>query len=84
LSRIIIGICAFVLISLIPSFMVTLQHVSAQPSILKDTGLNVEPVVSGLSSPTSMAFIDSNNILVLEKDGNVRLYQMASCTRNQC
>lgn len=73
LSRIIIGICAFVLISLIPSFMVTLQHVSAQPSILKDTGLNVEPVVSGLSLPTSMAFIDSKNILVLEKDGNVRL-----------
>ena len=29
--------------------------------------------MSGLSSPTSMAFIDNNNILVLEKEGNVRL-----------
>jgi glucose/arabinose dehydrogenase len=53
--------------------MVTIKHVTAQPSILKDADLKVEPVVSGLSSPTSIAFIDSKNILVLEKDGNVRL-----------
>jgi glucose/arabinose dehydrogenase len=32
-----------------------------------------ENVVEELSSPTSMAFMDSNNILVLEKTGSVRL-----------
>ena len=35
--------------------------------------LNVESFVEGLNSPTSMAFLDSNNIMVLEKDGQVRL-----------
>ena len=45
----------------------------AQPSIIKDSNLKVETVVTGLSSPTSMAFIDNNNILVLEKGGQVRL-----------
>ena len=47
--------------------------VVAQPSITKDPNLKVESIASGLSSPTSMAFLDGNNILVLEKDGNVRL-----------
>jgi glucose/arabinose dehydrogenase len=32
-----------------------------------------EMVTEGLSSPTSIAFMDSNNILVLEKSGSVRL-----------
>jgi len=45
----------------------------AEPSITKDSNLKVETVVTGLSSPTSMAFIDNNNILVLEKGGQVRL-----------
>jgi glucose/arabinose dehydrogenase len=40
---------------------------------IKDSNLIVEHFADGLSSPTSMAFIDSNNILVLEKNGNVRL-----------
>jgi glucose/arabinose dehydrogenase len=44
----------------------------AQPT-LKDPNLQVESFVSGLASPTSMLFLDENNILVLEKDGNVRL-----------
>lgn len=44
----------------------------AQPR-LKDPNLQVESFVSGLASPTSMLFLDENNILVLEKDGNVRL-----------
>ena len=47
--------------------------VLAEPSITKDSNLKVETVVTGLSSPTSMAFIDNNNILVLEKGGQVRL-----------
>ena len=45
----------------------------AAPSITKDPNLKVETLVTGLSSPTSMAFIDNKNILVLEKDGQVRL-----------
>src|SRR5215208_771067 len=44
----------------------------AQPSVT-DTSLNVEAAIEGLSSPTSMTFLDENNILVLEKEGNVRL-----------
>lgn len=44
----------------------------AQPR-LKDPNLQVESFVSGLASPTSMLFLDENNILVLEKEGNVRL-----------
>jgi glucose/arabinose dehydrogenase len=44
----------------------------AQPS-LRDPNLKVESFVSGISFPTSMLFLDENNILVLEKDGIVRL-----------
>jgi aldose sugar dehydrogenase len=46
----------------------------AQP-IFKDPDLGVESIVEeGLSSPTSMAFIGNNSILVLEKNsGEVRL-----------
>ena len=51
----------------------TIQYVSAQPMIVNDPTLKIESVVSDLSSPTSMAFLNGNNILVLEKDGNVRL-----------
>ncbi len=40
---------------------------------VNDQSLNVESFVEGLNSPTSMAFLDSNNIMVLEKDGLVRL-----------
>jgi aldose sugar dehydrogenase len=47
------------------------QTTHAQPSINDDT-LSIEPVVEGLSSPTSMIFLDDNDILVLEKDGQVR------------
>jgi glucose/arabinose dehydrogenase len=59
-----------VLISLtlyVPFFQTT----HAQPSI-NDDSLSVEPVVEELSSPTSMIFVDDNDILVLEKDGLVR------------
>jgi aldose sugar dehydrogenase len=47
--------------------------------IIKDSNLEVELVVEDLSWPTSMAFIDNNNILVLEKDeGTVRLVSNGS------
>ena len=48
------------------------QTAYAQASI-KDHSLQVELVTGGISFPTSMAFVDDNNILVLEKDGAVRL-----------
>ena len=35
--------------------------------------LRAELVLDGLSSPTSIAFLDENNILFLEKEGSVRL-----------
>jgi aldose sugar dehydrogenase len=35
--------------------------------------LKVNTIVDSLSSPTSMAFIDNNNILILERSGKVRL-----------
>lgn len=46
------------------------QVSSAQPNI-NDPTLKIEKFVSGLSSPTSMAFVGTN-ILVLEKGGSVR------------
>jgi aldose sugar dehydrogenase len=44
-----------------------------QQPILKDPNLQAEIYVEGFSWPTSMAFLDNNNILVLEKEGTVRL-----------
>ena len=59
---------------IIIALVITLQNnlIYAQPTV-KDPNLKVEALVSGISSPTSMLFLDNNNILVLEKDGNVRL-----------
>jgi glucose/arabinose dehydrogenase len=42
-------------------------------NILEKEALKVQEVVQGISFPTSMAFIDSSNLLILEKDGLVRL-----------
>ena len=43
-------------------------------AVLRDGALSVEEYVSGLEWPTTMAFIDED-ILVLEKGGNVRLVE---------
>jgi glucose/arabinose dehydrogenase len=48
------------------------DYAGAQP-VVNDPNITAEIVTEGLSSPTSMAFIDNNNILVLEKSGSVRL-----------
>jgi len=40
----------------------------AQPTVAKDPSLKVELVAQGLRSPTSMAFLGPNDILVLEKE----------------
>jgi hypothetical protein len=42
----------------------------AQPSI-NDVNLTAELIVDGLFSPTSIAFLDDNNVLLLEKEGNI-------------
>ena len=45
---------------------------SATPTIM-DPKLRVEVLFNGLKFPTSMAFLDSNDILVLEKnDGTIQ------------
>src|SRR5436853_7182654 len=50
-----------------------MTHLSAFAApALRDTNLIVTELVSGLNSPTTMAFIGPNDILVLQKnDGNV-------------
>jgi len=48
------------------------QPALSQPSI-NDSNLTADLIVDGLASPTSIAFLDSNNILLLEKEGSVRL-----------
>lgn len=55
---------------LIVLLMVTINNnkIFAEP-ILKDSSLKAELVAQGLNSPTSMAFLDENHILVLEKNG---------------
>ena len=51
-----------------------IYYIIAQEPTIKDPNLQVETIVEGLSLPTGMAFIDNNNILVLEKEkGTVRL-----------
>ena len=40
---------------------------------LNDPSLAIQTMIDGLISPTSLAFLDDNNILFLEKEGNVRL-----------
>jgi glucose/arabinose dehydrogenase len=69
------SILLVVLVSIILTiafFKPLIQTAYAQASI-SDNTLNVEAAVEGLSSPTSMVFLDDNNILVLEKEGSVRL-----------
>jgi glucose/arabinose dehydrogenase len=69
------SILLVVLVSIILTiafFKPLIQTAYAQASI-SDNALNVEAAVEGLSSPTSMVFLGDNNILVLEKEGSVRL-----------
>ncbi len=64
----------FVLIIVLLGFSTAYsQFIDAEP-IISDPTIIVELVVGGLSSPTSMAFVDSQSIIVLEKNsGKVRL-----------
>jgi aldose sugar dehydrogenase len=67
----IISLAIMILISFILYTFLS-QIVFAQPYTYEST-LKVEPVIEGLSSPTSMAFLDDRNLLVLEKGGDVHL-----------
>ena len=62
------------LVFLTVSVSIILQNnlLYASPSV-NDPNLDVETFVNGLSFPTSMLFLDGSNILVLEKEGDVRL-----------
>jgi glucose/arabinose dehydrogenase len=52
----------------------TTEVESSSGPTLRDSSLVLEQVAEGLRFPTSMAFLDANNILVLQKnDGQVRL-----------
>jgi glucose/arabinose dehydrogenase/protein-disulfide isomerase len=43
------------------------------PPRISDASLKAEKVISGLELPTSMAFLDHDDIVILEKNGKVRL-----------
>jgi glucose/arabinose dehydrogenase len=66
-----------ILMKLATLFWVSIIYLSVFPSIcgaqtVSDPGLQVQEVVSGLNSPTAMAFIGPDDILVLQKnDGRV-------------
>ena len=54
-------------------------HAQEERPIIKDPNLEAELLVEDLTWPTSMAFIDNSNILVLEKEqGTVRLVSNGS------
>ena len=61
-----------IILSTLTFYGPVIQTAYAQPTI-NDPNLSAESVVAGLSFPTSMAFLDESNILILEKEGSVRL-----------
>jgi aldose sugar dehydrogenase len=64
----------FLLVAPISLFLLapySIVSVHAAEILLKDSNLDVEIVAKGFESPTSMAFLNSNDILVLEKGGKV-------------
>jgi glucose/arabinose dehydrogenase len=66
-------VIAFILLSVPICLALGVVNGSAGPSII-DPNFSAELVTDGLESPTSMAFVDSNKILVLEKNtGEVRV-----------
>ena len=75
--RIVLFIALFLTVILSAYYFViddNMYYIIAQEPTLNDPNLQIETIVEGLSWPTSMAFIDNNNILVLEKEkGTVRL-----------
>ncbi|HXG07826.1 MAG TPA: PQQ-dependent sugar dehydrogenase, partial [Nitrososphaera sp.] len=80
-----IGLAAILVLSVIPAFNVFAGAQESEdgadtaattgPSI-KDPSIIVKQVVGGLTAPTTMAFLDEERLLVLEKNnGTVRLVE---------
>jgi glucose/arabinose dehydrogenase len=56
------------------NFFSFFAFIKRNPSLVfPNDHLKVNTIIDTLTSPTSMAFIDNNSILVLERSGNVRL-----------
>jgi glucose/arabinose dehydrogenase len=72
-----IGIALMLLFVLGHNFAVAQEaEITGQRPSVNDTSLTVEQVAGGLISPTTMAFLDEDTILVLEKDnGRVRVIE---------
>lgn len=69
-----LNLLLFVIVSFIFSFHNLSFATEVQEPLIRDPMLKIDLVTEGLSSPTSMAFLDSDNIIVLEKNtGDVRL-----------
>jgi len=66
-SILVVGLTSILVVSLFGNI-----NAFGQPTI-DDPSLKIELLTQGLSFPTSMAFLDPDNILVAEKEGNVRL-----------
>jgi len=66
-SVLVLGLTSILVVSLFGNI-----NAFGQPTI-DDPSLKIELLTQGLSFPTSMAFLDPDNILVAEKEGNVRL-----------
>ena len=71
-------IISFKVAAVLTCLIFPLLQLQYEPNIVlaqsvNDPNLGVESFVEGLSSPTSMTFLDNENILVLEKEGQVRL-----------
>ena len=64
-------------------FLVPFRAFAAPTS--RDPTLSISEIASGLSAPTTMAFIGPQDILVLQKaDGRVRRVMPGSCRQKQC
>jgi aldose sugar dehydrogenase len=61
---------ALLLLSLFSIWIPSVHFVSGEP-VMNDPNLNVQVVYEGLDFPTSMAFVNYNDILVLEKDTGI-------------
>src|SRR5262245_47646732 len=83
------GRTAFVLLAILAAILLTLhtrngnlvQAQTVSPQML-DPDLSVRTVVSGLTMPTSMAFLGDDDILVLEKTTGVVKRVVSGTVRN--
>jgi aldose sugar dehydrogenase len=68
----VISVVISVVVNALILYSPLIQTANAQAAI-SDPTLRAEVITGGISFPTSMAFLDENNILILEKEGTVRL-----------